>query len=274
MDYREITIILLLFNTPKKYLKNLQNYRKFKIIILDQSNDFKIKKKIEKIFPKILYYKITKKNLGFGKAINFLSKKVKTKYFLCTQPDVKINFKSILRLKEVFKKKKDCIISVPKISSYKNYKSYKISEKIISIKNIIGAIFLVKKSLFKKKYKFDENFFFYWEDVDLSRRVRNSKFKLYLNKESKAVHISGQSTSNSFKSMFIKNVNFKFGEYLYQYKYSELKMIKILREPITKILLILFYFFILNFEKVKINFFQLIGIVKFFIYLVVNFKLK
>ncbi len=141
MDYREITIILLLFNTPKKYLKNLQNYRKFKVIILDQSNDFKVKKKIEKIFPKILYYKITKKNLGFGKAINFLSKKVKTKYFLCTQPDVKINFKSILRLKEVFKKKKIVLFQYLKFHLIKTTSPTKLVRKLFQLKILLALFF-------------------------------------------------------------------------------------------------------------------------------------
>ena len=77
MQLKDITIILLLYNTPIKTLNNLKNYKKFNIIILDQSNDFETKKSIKKILPNILYYKITKKNKGFAKAINFLSQKVK-----------------------------------------------------------------------------------------------------------------------------------------------------------------------------------------------------
>ena len=139
---------------------------------------------------------------------------------------------------------------------------------------MIGAIFLTKKKLFDKINKFDEDFFFYWEDVDLSKRIKNSKYKIYLNRDSKAVHFSGQSTAASFKSKLIKNVNFKFGEFLYQHKYSKLKIIKTIREPITKLLSIFFYFFTLQFEKSKINFFYFIGIMKFFIYRLKNIYLK
>ena len=67
MQLKDITIILLLYNTPIKTLNNLKNYKKFNIIILDQSNDFETKKSIKKILPNILYYKITKKNEGFCK---------------------------------------------------------------------------------------------------------------------------------------------------------------------------------------------------------------
>ena len=160
MLYNDITVVILLYKTPSKILKNLNSYKKFKVIILDQSNDKLIKDKVIKILPKIIYYKITKKNNGFAKSINYLSTKVKTKFFLCTQPDVKINLESILRLRRVFKKKKNCIISVPKIKSYENYNLKIQNDEIIKVKNMIGAIFLVKKDLFKKFKKFDENFFF------------------------------------------------------------------------------------------------------------------
>ena len=263
MKYDDITVILLLYKTPKKILKNLKDYRKFKILVLDQSNDHNIKHEVKNILPNILYYKVTDKNEGFAKGINFLSKKVKTKYFLCTQPDVKINLQSIKNLKKVFRDKKDCIISIPKIKSYKNYNIKKNNKKIIPVDNMIGAIFLTKIKLFNRINKFDEDFFFYWEDLDLSRRVRNSKFQIYLNKDSYCEHLGGKSTSSTLKNMFIKEVNFKFGEYLYQYKYSELRFIKVLREPLTNFLIGLIYLIIFQLRKSLKKFFSILGIIKF-----------
>ena len=95
MNIKDITIIILLYNTPEKALKEFANYKKFKIAILDQSNDLQTKRKLKKLLPNIIYYKVTNQNDGFAKGINFLVKKVKTKFFLCTQPDVKISVKSI-----------------------------------------------------------------------------------------------------------------------------------------------------------------------------------
>ena len=50
-NYRNITVILTLYKTPKNKLDNLKNYKNYKIIIFDQENnqDTKIylKKKIE-----------------------------------------------------------------------------------------------------------------------------------------------------------------------------------------------------------------------------------
>mgnify|MGYP006155357795 FL=1 len=189
MKKNDITVLLLLFNTSRHLLKNLSSYKKFNVVILDQSNDNKIKKDVLKILPNIKYYKITHINKGFAYGINFLTNKVKTKFFLCTQADVKISYKDILKLKLPFVKNKDAVISVPHIRSFNNFSSrQKKNKKIFKVDKIIGAIFLAEKKKFHLIKKFDENFFFYWEDIDLSKRVEMSKYSLYLNYKSKALH--------------------------------------------------------------------------------------
>ena len=116
----DITIILLLYKTPLTLIKNLEPLKKFKIIILDQSNDIYFKKKVTKVLPNIKSYYLSKNNIGFAKGINSLVKKVKTKYFFCTQPDVFINEKSIIELKKTFSRnKKNLIVTIPLINKKK-----------------------------------------------------------------------------------------------------------------------------------------------------------
>lgn len=258
---------MLLYNTPKKALDNLKNYKDFKVAILDQSNDLQTKKKIKKILPNLIYYKITDQNNGFAKGVNSLVEKVKTKFFLCTQPDVNISSKSIINLKNIFLKKGDAIISIPNLSYKKNFiikrkKNYK------KVKSFIGAVFLSKKKEFKKFKMFDTNFFFYWEDVDLSKRIENSKKSIYLNLDIPAKHNNSKSTNPSLKSLFIRFSNFKFGEYLFQYKNNRLRLIKMIREPIINFFLLIFY--ILIFQRVRAlkKLFTLVGILNFFRFLI------
>ena len=106
MNIKDISVVILLFHTRENLIENLKKYKDFKVLILDQSNDFKLEKQIKKFLPKVKYYLSPKGNFGFARGINFLSKKVKTKYFLCTQPDIKINRRSIENLKKTFIKKK------------------------------------------------------------------------------------------------------------------------------------------------------------------------
>ncbi len=272
MNIKDISVIILLFHTRENLIENLKKYKDFRVLILDQSNDLELKKRIKKFIPKLEYYLSTNVNMGFAKGVNFLVKKVKTKYFLCTQPDIKISKKSIHNLKKTFKGRKNCIISVPKIDDFKNFNINK-KKKIYSIKNIIGAIFLADKKKFFKIKMFDENFFFYWEDVDLSNRIQKSKYQIYINHNSKALH-TWSSTKFNLQSFFIKKTNFKYGEFLYQYKNNKLKSIKILRQPVSLFLNSLIYLVLFNPKKALENFFNIFGIVKFVILILIIKRLS
>jgi len=260
----DISIIILLYKTPLKKIQNILNYRNFKLLILDQSNDFLTKKKIQSMLPNIEYYHVSNNNKGFAGGINFLTSKVKTKLFLCTQLDVLLDENSIIELLRSFNTKRDCIISIP-ITNHKNNKKNN-SKKVIKKKQFIGSTFLANKLFFDKLGKFDENFFFYWEDIDLSMRIQKSKrYKIYQCKNSFATHLYGTSTLYSIKSNYIRMTNFKFGEYFIQYKYKKLKKIKILREPILRFFYMIIFFLLLKKNDFLKNFFFLIGIFKFYV---------
>ena len=121
----DITVIILLYKTPEKLLKNFKVLKKFKIILLDQSNDKIVKKKLLKILPKITHYTVRSDNLGFSKGINELIKKVKTKYFFCIQPDVKINAKSIYDLKKTYINQKTRLLKLLRRDHRQVYPSHK-----------------------------------------------------------------------------------------------------------------------------------------------------
>ena len=267
MKHKDITIIILLYNTPKKLLKNFKSYKSFNILILDQSNDFKTKKRLEKILPNIKYYGIKKVNKGYASAQNYLIRKVKTKYFFSTQSDVSLSANSIIKLKKtIIKFSKSCIISVPKISGMKNTKiiKKKNTKKEYAIKNMIGAAFMADKKKFIKLGMYDQNFFFYWEDIDLSHRIMQSRYNIYLNKDSAANHTSGTSTKNNFKNFEIRNINFKFGEYFFLSKIGKLRFIKIIRQLILNLVFSQFYFILFNFKKKFKYICFFFGIIKFF----------
>ena len=247
MKKNQISIIILLFKTPPEIIENLKNYRDFNLLILDQGNNQDLQKQIRKEFPNIKYYGFSNKNIGFAKGINFLVKRIKTKYFLCTQPDiVKKNLFSIF-IKLL--KKKAGIISVPKSTSFKNYTKKILKKKVFTVTNILGAIFMADREKFMKLDMFDERFFFYWEDIDLCSRIEKSKFKIYLNSVAIADHKGASSTVADLRTFIIRKVNFKYGEYLFQKKYKKLKSIKILREIIKYPLLAVFYFTIFKFKN-------------------------
>jgi len=274
MNNKDITVIILLYNTPSKMIKNLNSYKSFNLAILDQSGDYKTRLKIKKMLKKIYYYKVSNENKGFAKGVNFLVNKVKTKFFLCTQADVKISQNSILKLKKTFLKNKECFVSIPHIKEEKNCK-YLNSKKDIQSDSFYGSIFFTSKRKFKKMGMFDENFFFYWEDIDLSKRVKEKNQKIIISKKAKAKHMAGQSTKLSIKSLFIREVNFKFGEYLFEYKHNKLKSFKIIRQIINNIFYVFFNLLLIDKNNFFKKVFQIFGIIKFlFFVLFYNYKGK
>ena len=276
MDHNDITVIILLYRTPKKLFKNLIKYRDFKVLILDQSNDLTNSKTLKNFLPKIQYYGLTEKNMGFANAQNFLIKKVKTKYFFSTQPDIDLSFKSILYLKRTLVKfRNNCVIAVPKINGIKNIKIPSSNKNLneYKVKDMIGAAFMAEKKKFIEIGMFDPNFFFYWEDVELSNRIQYSKYDIYQNSKSKARHKSGTSSKNTFKTLLIRNINFKFGEYFFFNKIKRLSPIKIVRQIISTLTYSILFLSILKFKESFKYICYFCGIIKFLLKkLTINFK--
>ena len=257
----DITIIILLYNTPIKLIKNFKAYKKFKVIIMDQSNDKIFKEKLLKILPNIKNYTLSKKNFGFAKGVNKLVKKVKTKYFFCTQADVSISEKSILELKKTFFNNKKAAIVIPSVNSKKFL--FKNKKKELEVRNIIGATFLSDKKKFIELGMFDEDFFFYWEDMELSNRINKSNYQMFVNKRSKAIHRNSKSSIDNLKIDIIRNKNFIFGEMLYDYKVKKIRKLKIIRKLLQNLFFLFFNIFSFKLKASVISLAKINGILKF-----------
>lgn len=258
----DITIIILLYKTPLKLINNLKVFKGFNVIVLDQSNDTIFKKELLKVLPNIKNYILSKQNKGFAKGINTLVRKVKTKYFFCTQADVIINRESILQLrKTILRNKKKAIISIPLIN-----KKNKRLIRDIEVPSMIGASFLCDKKRFIEIGMFDEDFFFYWEDVELSKRIKDCGYKIYESQNSKALHKNSNSSVKGFKTDFVRHGNFIFGELLYDYKRDKIRFLKILRKFLQNFLLLILNLVFFRFKNLNIVFSKLVGILKFIIF--------
>jgi N-acetylglucosaminyl-diphospho-decaprenol L-rhamnosyltransferase len=256
-NLNDITVIFPLYRTPHKLINRFEQYRSLKLIILDQSNDQKLKNRILKKKLKIQKYIQINENIGFSRACNLLFKNVKTKYCLLTQADIKINLKSISKLRKSITKTKNCIIAAP------NLNNYKIKSKVKIVKNVIGANFLFDSKKMRNLNFFDENFFLYWEDVDLCNRINKKKYKMIVVSNAKAKHFSSKSSKDDLKTFFIRNINFKFGEYLYQKKNKKLRKLKILRQIITNFINLIINLIKFDYKKSFCNIAYILGIFKF-----------
>ena len=258
-NLNDITVIFPLFKTPHKLINRFEQYRSLKMVILDQSNDHALKNKILKKKLKIQKYIQMDKNIGYSKACNLLFRNVKTKYCLVTQADIMINLKSISKLRKSITTTENCIIAAP------NFNNCKIKSKIKIVKNVIGANFLFDSKKMRKLKFYDENFFLYWEDVDLCNRINNKKYKMIVVNDARAKHFTSKSSKDDINTFFIRNINFKFGEYLFYKKNNKLKKYKALRQIITNFFYIFINFLRLDFLKSLRSIAFILGILKFII---------
>jgi len=263
----KITIILTLYKTPIEKINNLNCYKKFPLIIFEQEGNIESKKSIKKNLKRNFKYFYSNKNIGLSRASNFLLKKVKTEYMLFTQPDIFIDSKSILNLAKIFKKNKDIIFVTPTISEkFKNLRK----KKIIYKKKIKAACMMCNVKKLKRIGFFDEDYFLYWEDVDLMKKVNSFKYKMVVMGNVFAKHMSSQSSENNFKTEYLRRSNFIYGELVFDYKHRKLRLIKILRKILQN--LIFFFFNMIKFQLKKsfINLSIIFGIFKFILYYLKN----
>ena len=110
---------------------------------------------------------------------------------------------------------------------------------------------------------FDENFFLYWEDIDLMERVKNSEFRMINVLNSYAKHYGGKSTIENYKTKIIRQTNFKYGEFVFDLKYNKLRLLKIVRTLLQSIIFIPIYLISYDQNKLISYFSKIIGTIKF-----------
>tara|TARA_B100000989_G_scaffold210972_1_gene160082 strand:- start:3433 stop:4239 length:807 start_codon:yes stop_codon:yes gene_type:complete len=265
---KKISIILTLYKTPFKKLNNLKQYKDFELLLFEQEGSKFLEKKLQKILKFKFKYYFSKKNIGLSKASNFLLSRVKSKYLLFTQPDIFIKKKEILNLKKIFKIDKSIIFVAPNMFSKKKEKK----NKIRYTKKIKAACLLCDVKKLKKIGFFDEDFFLYWEDIDLMKRINHSKYKMVIADNIYANHDSSQSSENTLKIQHLRTLNFMFGELIYDLKYKKFRFIKIVRKIVQNF--VLFFFNLIRFQlKDSLNnFSKMCGVVKFILYYLKNIR--
>ena len=83
----------------------------------------------------------------------------------------------------------------PKSKTFARYYLGNLSEhENYDVDVLSGAFILIEKKIVEKIGGFDEDFFMYGEDIDLSYRIQNAGYKNYYFSESTIIHFKGEST--------------------------------------------------------------------------------
>src|SRR6187397_166713 len=204
------------------------------IIIVDNNSKDGIKEGLSSKFPGVKFI-FNNENLGFAKACNQGSKNSSGDHILFLNPDTVLPgtclsecitfFKThpdagavgvrMLDDKGKFLKESKRGLPSPSASFYKLFGLTAIfpgSKKIAKyyqghlpenennpVEILSGAFMMIKRSVFEKVNGFDERFFMYGEDIDLSLRISQLGYKNYYLGKITVTHIKGGSTVYNYK---------------------------------------------------------------------------
>ena len=85
-----------------------------------------------------------------------------------------------------------------------------------------------------------------------------------------AIHDAGKSTPENTMIKFIRRINFKYGELLFDLKHKKIRIIKIVRQFLKNIIFLLINLLFFNKNKIIENISQVLGIIKFVKYNIVK----
>ena len=281
--YEDLTIVTVLYDSSELINDLLKNLINFKVIVVDNGNNEQMLENLSDF--KNIKVISQKKNLGYGRAINFAFEYVKSKYFFVLNPDLVISEKSIYNLYTLITKNPDASIVAPitepdedfyGLFPEKNTKK-KLEPNEIKCQNLLkdskiegdicvevakGCALLINSDYFEKVGKFDERYFLFWEEIDLCRKFRSKKYSVIISPSSLARHKQGQSSKRNVKNFIIKTFYSEYSPLIY-FDTQKLSYFLIYKQ-IRYLFRFLTYLLILNLKKSFINLIKLYANIKYF----------
>ena len=267
MSIKDITIVIASFKSEKKIKDCLNSIDKqAKVLVIENSNNLSFKENLEKEFSNVECV-LAGANIGYGSANNIGLKKVKTKYALILNPDATLHPSSLENFIKATEKIYDFAIMAPYIQEEKDKfdkKNYLKNISPVEVENVKGFAMFLNISEFREVGFFDENFFFYFEEIDLCKRLINHGKKIYLIPEIKIDHGGGFShdQSISVEMELSRNWHWMWSTFNYHKKYKGffVSFFIILPKMSSAIIKVLIYTLIFN-KKKKIYYQRLSGLI-------------
>lgn len=232
----DVSVIIVNYNTCELTLDCIKSiYTKtlktsVEIIVVDNASSDNSVSEIRSIYPEVILIESTQ-NLGFGKANNLAVLSAKGKYLFFLNSDTILVNDAISILKEYMENNPDVGICGgnlfdqemnPNHSHLKVFPSvfndvdlstrrmisrifirnmqFNNSNTPIEVAYITGADMMIKKELFNEILGFDPDFFLYYEETDLTYRVKKMGYHVVNVPSSKIIHFEGKSsTISNFK---------------------------------------------------------------------------
>jgi GT2 family glycosyltransferase len=246
-----VSIIIVNFNTAELLKNCIKSIKQktltvtYEIIVIDNNSSDNSTEMLKELYPDVLLISL-KENVGFGKANNLGAKSARGNYLFFLNSDTYLINDAISMLVSFMESNPQCGISggnitdfsgkpihsfykylpspfsdifilfkkIPRLLYGKNW-FYNFTDSPIKVAYITGADMMIGAELFSKLGGFDPEFFLYYEETELTNRIRKAGYYAYSIPGAAIAHKKG----SSFQ--YLENANFLF----YQSKYYYLKKV-------------------------------------------------
>jgi len=232
--------------------ENLENIHESDVLIINNDPD-KLSELIEDIKPFKAKVIEVNENIGFGRAHNLGCCEKRGEFILFLNPDTKVPRGAFKEMLSVIESDKKVGIVGPVLVDHNGRaaeESYGFNKTPLSIiKNklfpsghedenenifevdwVSGGAMLIRKNLFDELGGFDENYFMYFEDVDLCLQAKKRGYKIMVHPSIRIFHQSGQSFADNQNK---KKYYYDSQEYYFRKNFGTTKtvLLKLLRLP-------------------------------------------
>ncbi|HKC14444.1 MAG TPA: glycosyltransferase family 2 protein [Patescibacteria group bacterium] len=260
----ELSIIIVSYNSGeflRKCLESIQEskFKNLEVIVVDNASKDN-PEKIIKDFPNVIFIK-NKENLGFSKANNLGLKKASGKYVLFLNPDTAVGKNALGTLFSFMEETPDAGVVTCKVvlpngelddSCHRGYptpwnaicffsgleKLFPHSKlfagyhmgwmdysKIHEINACAGSFMLVRRKAGEDIGWWDEDFFFYGEDLDFCLKIREKEWKIYYYPQVSTVHYKGVSSGIKKISKEITTADLETKRFAMKHRFSAMKIL-------------------------------------------------
>ena len=222
--------------TIKKAIDTILEYtdENFRLYVVDNNSTDGTPKFIRENYPEVCLIE-TKTNSGFGKGHNLVLPMIESEYHIIINPDIVIKDNAVEKIIEFMDSNPDSGVVSPKIcfpdgreqilgkraphlkylvasrlrdekNPSKLLREYAMLDcdltKVTDIDVASGCFVVFRTSVFKELKGFDEKFFMYFEDFDISRRANKITRVVYY-PDATIYHVWGRESKRNMKLMLI-----------------------------------------------------------------------
>ena len=236
-NLKDLTVIIVTFKTNEEILFNcLDSIKKGdKILVVENSSNQEFKKKIENKYNNVNVI-LSGKNLGYGGGNNLGLKNTKTRFALISNPDVEYNKNFFDEINLYLSGKINFSVIGPSYNDQTHYLPYgsfdlspnhnKFDEfNLKEVDFVIGCSMLFDTKNINTEFYFDENFFLYFEEADLCRRIKLMNGKVFCSSNLLINHLGHKGSAAtdpqySIETEMFRNWHWMWSAFYYKKKYT------------------------------------------------------